>query len=89
MNRRSLLTSLALTLVTVFTMHTAVLAGGGNTGWQRVRANLNGNTLASGKADYRERMRNGLLEQRFSVEVEDATVLGRGPRVERERVLQA
>lgn len=39
----------------------------------RTRARLNGNTLASGKADYRERDRNGTVEQRFSVEVEDAT----------------
>ena len=37
----------------------------------RLRADLGGDTLASGKADYRERMRGKTLVQRFSVEVED------------------
>jgi hypothetical protein len=39
----------------------------------RTRAEFAGPGLASGKADYRERTRNNLIEQRFSVEVEDAT----------------
>jgi hypothetical protein len=38
----------------------------------RTRAEFAGMGLASGKADYRERSRNNLIEQRFSVEVEDA-----------------
>jgi hypothetical protein len=38
----------------------------------RVRADLECGCLASGKADYRERDRKGRIEQRFSVEVEDA-----------------
>jgi hypothetical protein len=37
----------------------------------RLRADLSGKTLASGKADYRERLRGDTLVQRFSVEVED------------------
>ncbi len=37
----------------------------------RLRADLSGDTLASGKADYRERQRGNTLVQRFSVEVED------------------
>jgi len=39
----------------------------------RLRARMSGATLMSGKADYRERTRDNTLEQRFSVEVEDAT----------------
>ncbi|MGP1309667.1 MAG: hypothetical protein ACTS27_05665 [Phycisphaerales bacterium] len=38
----------------------------------RTRAEFAGQGLASGKADYRERSRNNLIEQRFSIEVEDA-----------------
>lgn len=38
----------------------------------RVRSNLNGATVMSGKAVYRERVKNGGLERRFQVEVEDA-----------------
>lgn len=72
MHRRTLLSTLVLAVVAMLTIHTHAVAGGGNTSWQRVRANLSGNTAASGKAVYRERLRNGALEQRFSVEVEDA-----------------
>lgn len=45
----------------------------GNNGRFEARAILTGSGLASGKADYKERPRGALLEQRFSVEVEDAT----------------
>lgn len=38
----------------------------------RLRARLNGSGLASGKADYRERERNGQTRVRMSVEIEDA-----------------
>jgi hypothetical protein len=39
----------------------------------RVRARLRGQgTVASGKADYRERNRGGALQQRFNVEIERA-----------------
>ena len=38
----------------------------------RLRARLNGKTLASGQADYRERTRNDMPMFRFSVEIEDA-----------------
>jgi len=38
----------------------------------RVRSDLNGATLMSGHAVYRERIKNGALERRFQVEVEDA-----------------
>jgi hypothetical protein len=38
----------------------------------RVKSDLNGATLMSGKAVYRERIKNGGLERRFQVEVEDA-----------------
>lgn len=44
----------------------------GNNGRFEARANLSGAGLASGKAVYKERLRGALLEQRFSVEVEDA-----------------
>jgi hypothetical protein len=63
------LAALALVAVTAVSLSTTAIAGNQH----RVRARMSGNTLASGKADYRERMRNGTLEQRFSVEVEDAT----------------
>lgn len=46
------------------------LPGGSN---HRVRADLGGRTIASGRAEYRERVRNNQVEQRFDVEVEDAT----------------
>ena len=38
----------------------------------RVRGDLGGATVMSGKAVYRERIKNGGLERRFQVEVEDA-----------------
>lgn len=38
----------------------------------RLRARLNGDTLASGTADYRERTRRNTSVRRFSVEIEDA-----------------
>jgi hypothetical protein len=72
MYRKTLLSALAMAFVALLAIQTQVLAGGANTSWQKVRADLTGNTAASGKAVYRERMRNGLVEQRFSVEVEDA-----------------
>ena len=48
-------------------------AAAANSNEVRLRAQLTGNTLASGKAKYRERTRGNTLEQRFSVEVEDST----------------
>ena len=38
----------------------------------RLRAKLDGRSLASGQADYRERTRNDMSMFRFSVEIEDA-----------------
>lgn len=68
---RRILPVLALMFALLAAAHSQAYPGGG--GQYRVRANLNGQTLASGKAVYRERIRgNGQVEQRFSVEVEDA-----------------
>lgn len=61
-----LVASAALALVS-----SSAIAGGNNTEL-KLRADLSGKTLASGKAKYRERMRNNTLEQRFDIEVEDA-----------------
>jgi hypothetical protein len=60
----ALIASAALSLVQ------PVQAGGVDV---RMRAALSGKTLASGRAEYRERMRGNVLEQRFSISVEDAT----------------
>jgi len=51
----------------------SVYAGGGGGGDQtRVEARMEaGNDQAQAKARYRDRFRNGLLEQRFDVEAED------------------
>jgi len=59
-----------LVIAALALMNVRAQAGGSTT--HRVRAELTGNTAASGQADYRERMRKGVLEQRFSIEVEDA-----------------
>lgn len=68
---RKILPILAILTMLVFAAGVPAHAGGGNQ--YRVRANLNGTSLASGKAVYRERVRNnGHTEQRFTVEVEDA-----------------
>lgn len=70
MNRKFALTMAALT--SGLTLATAAQMGAAaNSNQYRVRADLSGKTLASGNADYRERMRGNTLEQRFSVEVED------------------
>lgn len=68
--------SLILSAIVVVSAMAALLTRpvtAANKGEVRLRADLNGPTLASGSADYRERIRNNTLEQRFSVEVEDAT----------------
>ena len=63
--------TMLMTVLAVIALQSAALARGSND--HRVEAELIGNTLASGKAKYRERLRNDdTLEQRFSVEVEDA-----------------
>lgn len=57
----------ALTLA----MSMPAMGGGGND--YRVRARMAGaGTLASGKADYRERTRGNVVSKRFNVEIEDA-----------------
>ncbi len=61
--------ALALSLLAV---PNPVLAGGGGNNEVRVEARLTGQGLTSGKAEYRERTRNNLVQQRFKVEVEDA-----------------
>ena len=58
-----------LVLATAF-LATAAIAGGGVD--HRVRAELFDTSHASGKAEYRERMNNGRLEQRFKISIEDA-----------------
>lgn len=50
----------------------SVVAGGGNAEQIRVEARMDaGADLAQAKVEYRDRFRNGLLEQRFSAEAED------------------
>ena len=71
MFKKTLSTLAALTVVAMLVVASQANAGGNNSN-HRVRAELGGAGLASGKADYRERMRQNTLEQRFSVEVEDA-----------------
>lgn len=63
------LVALAVAVVT-FSINTEAQAGRGD---YRVRANLSGGTLASGKATYRDRVRGATIEQRFQVNVEDGT----------------
>lgn len=70
MIRKMLTIVTVLTVMTLLSFSNSAVAGGNNN--YRVRADLNGAGLASGKAVYRERMRQNVLEQRFSVEVEDA-----------------
>ena len=68
---RKLLSLLAITIAVIAAGQVKAIPGGGNQ--YRVRTNLTGATIASGKAVYRERVRgNGQIEQRFSIEVEDA-----------------
>lgn len=67
---RKILPFLALMLALLVATNSNATPGGTQ---YRVRANLDGPGLASGKAVYRERTRaNGQIEQRFTVEVEDA-----------------
>lgn len=68
---RTLTLALAGMASTVMVASAAQFATAANSNSYRVRAELSGPTLASGKADYRERQRGNVLEQRFSVEVED------------------
>lgn len=70
MFKRVLLLVSAVVVAVSAMMATPVQAGGGD---YRVRANLGGSTLASGKASYRDRIRAGTIEQRFQVNVEDGT----------------
>jgi hypothetical protein len=63
------LVALVVAVVTV-SINSEARAGGGD---YRVRANLSGGTLASGKATYRDRVRGSTIEQRFQVNVEDGT----------------
>ncbi|MGQ0627573.1 MAG: hypothetical protein ACT4PL_05670 [Phycisphaerales bacterium] len=66
------ITGLAAAAALFLVVPTADAGGGGGSGF-RIRARLNGaGTLASGKADYRERMIGANLQQRFNVEIEDA-----------------
>ena len=69
MFRTALLTVLSVAMLAVTTTQTDAAAKRDDF---RLRARMSGNTLVSGKADYRERTRDNTLEQRFSVEVEDA-----------------
>ena len=69
MFRKSMFSLLAIVFAALLAAQ--VNAGGQNN--YRLRANLTGPGLASGKAVYRERQRNNITEQRFSIEVEDAT----------------
>ncbi|MEC9372333.1 MAG: hypothetical protein VYC34_00745, partial [Planctomycetota bacterium] len=62
----------ALAAASIATMGLPSPAGAGGDERHEVRAELGGKSRASGKADYRDRMRRGTIEQRFSVEVEDA-----------------
>ena len=64
--------SILVASVALATLSTTAVAGGNNTEL-KLRADLSGKKLASGKAKYRERMRDNTLEQRFDIEVEDAT----------------
>jgi len=68
MFRKSMFSLLAIVIAALWAAQ--VNAGGNNN--YRVRANLTGVGLASGQAVYRERQRNNIIEQRFSIEVEDA-----------------
>lgn len=72
MFRKLLLTALfsLAALIVAPGLSSAVAGGGGDE--IRVQALLAGPGLASGKSEYRERDKNGRLEQRFKVDVEDA-----------------
>lgn len=70
---KSIITSILAVTVVAAACFVAPTAEAGASTDIRLRARLEGNTLASGKSDYRERFRNGVLEQRFKVQVEDAT----------------
>jgi len=48
-------------------------SGGGNNSDYKLKARLFGDTTMSGKATYRERPRDGQIERRFKVQVEDGT----------------
>lgn len=70
MLRKTIVPAIVLAVLALAFAHaqTALASGG----WTKVKANLNGAGPASGKAVYRERQHGRVLEQRFSVEVEDA-----------------
>jgi len=73
MFKKLLVTVTAAIALTLVANPTPALAGGGGGNDVRVEARFAGPGLTSGKAEYRERARNNTIQQRFKVEVEDAT----------------
>lgn len=71
MFKKTICSLIALTF-TILLMVPASPALAGNNDY-RVRARMSGTTLMSGQAKYRERIKHGSVEQRFSVQVEDGT----------------
>lgn len=63
------LVALVFTLMLMVPVSTALASNND----YKVRARMSGTTLMSGQAKYRERTKNNILEQRFSVQVEDGT----------------
>lgn len=67
-----MLKNLVLAAAALGLMGATLVTAGGTPAQIRIQGRLTAaKTLASGKATYRDRFRNGLLEQRFKVNVED------------------
>lgn len=71
MFKKTICSLVALTFALMLLVPTSPALAGNND--FRVRARMSGATLMSGQAKYRERTKNGQVEQRFSVQVEDGT----------------
>lgn len=69
MLKKSLFSLVALMLTLTFIAPQPDAYAGNND--YRVRARMSGSTLMSGQANYRERTKKGVFEQRFNVQVED------------------
>lgn len=73
MLKRILATVTAVLALTIIAVPNPAIAGDDSDNRVRVEAEFSGMGLASGEAEYRERQEKSTLQQRFKVEVEDAT----------------